>query len=258
VFASGSNHAGEIRGWAGMGRDLGVAAPELSEAAVVELEALAGTDVAVFVDSGAFSEVTFGADGPKVVKPITDAEWLKRLALYERLATALGGQVHVVAPDQVGNQAVTLERLERYRAQLHTIAALGAHILVPVQKGDMSQADFMRAAEAIVGLDVVPSIPCKKAATTPEELGAFCADYKPTRMHLLGLGARGSRTPKYLAQVAELAPDAQVTLDSCVIRAHCNSDRRIGVARKIALGLKAAWTVAARKEFELTLAFGAC
>jgi hypothetical protein len=256
TFASGSNHAGEIRGWAALGHDVGVAAPELSEAAIVELEALAGSDVAVFVDSGAFSEVAFGPSGPRVVKAITDDEWRQRLGVYKRLGAALGSQLHVVAPDRVGDQQVTLERLERYADDLRELGAMGVHILVPVQRGAMSQADFMRAAEETLLIDAVPALPCKKAATSVEELAAFCSDYGPHRMHLLGLGARGARTRHYLAAVDQGAPGAQVTIDSCVIRAHCNRDRRIGVARRIALGLREAWTVAARKEFEICLAFG--
>lgn len=64
-FASGSNRAGEIRGLGIVGQDVGVAAPEIlgrapAEAALLEL---AGSDVQVFVDSGAFSEVEFTAQG---------------------------------------------------------------------------------------------------------------------------------------------------------------------------------------------------
>ena len=239
-----------------MGRDVGVAAPELNEAAVVELEDLAGTGIAVFVDSGAFSEITFGADGPRVTKPITDEQWRARLALYRRLAAALGGQLHVVAPDRVGCQRVTLERLERYAPQLRELDALGAHVLVPVQRGELSQATFMRVAEGVIGFRAIPALPCKKAATSEREVAEFCRDYQPGQIHLLGLGARGHRTPRYLQAVVDHCP-AQVTIDSCVIRAHCGKERRIGVARKVALIMKTDWTVAARKEFELLLAFGA-
>jgi hypothetical protein len=159
VFASGSNHAGEIRGWASIGQDIGVAAPEVNEAAIVELEALAGSDIAVFVDSGAFSEVNFTEAGPVVVKPITDAEWRKRLALYKRLARSLAGQLHVVAPDRVGDQTLTLARLDRYKTELREIAALGAHILVPTQKGALSQGDFFREARALLRIHVIPAFP---------------------------------------------------------------------------------------------------
>lgn len=256
TFASGSNNAGEIRGFAAAGRDVGVAAPRVNAETESALLELAGSDVAVFVDSGAFSEIAFTDAGPKVVEPITDAEWRKRLGLYKRLARALGGQLHVVAPDMVGNQRVTLGRLARYAADIREIAELGAHVLVPAQLGELSQADFVRRANAIVGVEMIPAMPCKKAATSVGELEAFVADYRPTQMHCLGLGARGSRTRAYLAAVAAHVPDCQVTLDSCLIRAHCNSDRRIGVARKIALELRSWASVAERKCFEIALAFG--
>lgn len=253
TFASGSNHAGEIAGWAAMGHDVGVAVQELSEEALVELEGLAGSDIAVFVDSGAFSEVDSQLH---VVQPLSDGEWQRRLGRYKRLASALGSQLHVVAPDRVGDQQVTLERLERYAPELREISEMGAHILIPVQRGALSQADFMRSAESLVGVDCVPALPCKKAATTPDMVTQFCADYRPAKLHLLGVGARGSRAIAYTAVVAAWSDSVQVTLDSCVIRAHCNSDRRIGVARRIALGMREAWTVASRKQFEIVLAFG--
>ena len=64
-FVSGSNHAGEIRGLSLAGLNVGVAAPELNAAAERELGRLAGTGLKVFVDSGAFGEITF-ENGPRL------------------------------------------------------------------------------------------------------------------------------------------------------------------------------------------------
>jgi hypothetical protein len=268
-FASGSNNAGEVRGWAALGHDVGVAAPRVNAATEEELKALAGQDIAVFVDSGAFSEVSFDTGAPVVVKPISSREWDKRLALYHRLAEVLGPQLHVVAPDQVGNQNMTLMRLYKHRSKLQRIRDAGAHVLVPVQKGSMSQADFMQEAKALLRMDCVPALPCRKAATTPTELRDFARAYKPDRIHLLGLGIRGELAQRHLGALADVIPDAQVTVDSCVIRAHCNKGnpktgekpRRIAIARKVVMGIEQAvgrslWTVSQRKEFELLLAFG--
>ncbi len=113
-FLSGSNRPGEIASLGKVGADIGVAAPEISEAAESELHALAGSDVLVFVDSGAFSEVRFGPGGVEVVKPISDEDWAARLALYKRLATSLGSSLYCVAPDMIGSQSVTLARLGRF------------------------------------------------------------------------------------------------------------------------------------------------
>jgi hypothetical protein len=141
-FASGTNRTGEIRGMAAVGQDVGVVAGEIvgREPAEKELHALAGTDINVFVDSGAFSEVEITKDGIRTVDPITPARWESIFALYDRLAATLGPQAFLVAPDKIGDQDETLRRLETYRGRLAALAAKGARILVPVQKGALTQA----------------------------------------------------------------------------------------------------------------------
>lgn len=57
------------------------------------------------------------------------------------------------------------------------------------------------------------------------------------------------------------SPGAQVTVDSCLLRAHCNRERRLGIARQISQRLIAAGRlvrdVATKKELEVALAFTA-
>ena len=192
-FASGSNRPGEIAALSKVGADVGVAAPELSPAGEAELHKLAGTDVLVFVDSGAFSEVKFNPSRGAfdVVKEITDSDWRARLALYRRLAVSLGSSLFCVAPDQVGSQAVTLERLETYAGEIRELHELGARVMVAVQKGALSQAAFARRVDEILGFSTwVAALPCKKAATTADEVARFVADRRPAHIHLLGLGIR--------------------------------------------------------------------
>lgn len=188
-FASGSNRIGEIRGLAAAGRNIGVAAPEVSPRAEAALAALAGSGLKVFVDSGAFGEVSFEG-GWHIVREITDAEWELRLDLYVRLARVLGSQLYAVAPDCVGNQELTLARLARYADRVREIAALGANVIVAVQKGRASQADFLASARAILGdVDLVVGVPSKKGATTLDELRELGAALPAgTRVHLLGKG----------------------------------------------------------------------
>ena len=211
-FASGTNRAPEIVGAAAAGADIGVAAPEVSATAEAELVKLAGSDVLVFVDSGAFSEVT--NDFPfDVVKPITAAEWDKRLGLYERLASALGESVFLVAPDQVGNQAKTLERLELYADRVKKCAELGARILVPMQLGGDLVA-FAEAVDAILGTDWIPAFPCKKSPVTADQVAEFARQRAPRHIHLLGLGVRNPKAPAFLGALKGLC---SVSLDSCWI-----------------------------------------
>jgi len=235
-FASGSNRVGEIRGLAAVGHDVGVAVPELNEKALAELEALAGSDVQVFADSGAFGEVTFdpAVGGCVVVKPITDAEWVRRLAIYRRLAIALGSQVWIVAPDRVGDQATTLARLERYRDQVVELHELGARVLLPAQRGDVSQAEFYRQACDVLGFAPVPALPCKKAATSPAEAAAFVAEIEPAHVHLLGCGPRNRQAAEFVAAVASTS----FSFDSNWITANVGRDgrrpRRYTYARDLA------------------------
>jgi hypothetical protein len=266
-FASGSNHPGEIRAFADIGHDVGVSARELSKAGELELLALAGTDVQVFVDSGAFSEVRFGPDGPVVVAEMDDVEWRRVLCLYQRLAMGLGDQLHVVAPDRVGDQAVTLERLARYQLDLYTLRRMGARILLPVQRGALTQASFYRHACGVLGFEPVPALPCKKAATSVFEAFDFVREVKPATVHLLGLGARNRRAGDYLEACRNGRADVLVQMDSVVITAMVGRTngrggrpRRLTAASDLAFALSRSCarlgTTAARKYFALVLALG--
>tara|TARA_S200002703_G_scaffold158798_1_gene170145 strand:+ start:3209 stop:4375 length:1167 start_codon:yes stop_codon:yes gene_type:complete len=228
-FASGSNRPAEIRGLSRAGADIGVVATELSRNALNELIKLAGTDINVFVDSGAFSEVEF-ADGEFV--QVRNIDFGRVLAVYEELAAALGSQLFVVAPDRVGCQATSLVRLFNHREQLQRLHELGAHILVPVQKGDYSQAEFARRADKFLKFQWLPAMPCKKAATTVEELAAFVTEAKPQHVHLLGLGIRNPKVADYVAAAGD-----SVSLDSCWIAANAGrgkKPRRFTRARDVA------------------------
>lgn len=219
-FASGSNRPSDIRGFSAIGRAIGVAVPELSAASERELIALAGTGTPVFVDSGAFSEIEFGATGPVVVRPITHAQWGEIFALYTRLATALRGDVYVVACDRIGDQEHSLALLTTWATEIRALAELGANVLVPIQKGTRSQAEYHRAVEAVLpGVPFIPAIPSKKNATTVAELRAYMAEIKPASVHLLGLGSKNKNAAESLALIEELSPGCVVSLDANLIAA---------------------------------------
>lgn len=256
-FASGSNRPADIRGFGAIGHAIGVAAPEVSPAAEAEL---VRSTVPVFVDSGAFSEVEFTAAGVVVVAPISDAEWRSRLALYKRLAVRMGARVHLVAPDRIGNQEETLARLARYAPELRELRALGARLLVPIQKGTKTQAAFVQDAIGVLGFDdFVHAIPSKKRATTLAELAAYVSEVRPSAVHLLGLGIRNSNAP---AALAILAGVASVSLDSNMIAANVGrggrKPRPLTAARDAASALIASGSTSIRsaQELGIIIAFG--
>lgn len=217
VFASGANEAREIRGFQLAGVPVGVAVSLVRETAIREL---LNSDGPVFADSGAFSECVFATDGqPTYPDPISDSEWLRRLAIYRRLAAALGSKLSVVAPDRVAAQRVTLLRLARYQEEITEIAALGAEVLIPVQNGELSPAMFYRAALRATGLDLIPAMPMKKAATGFGDVLAFVQEIRPRRLHLLGMGYERKQARKLVAMLQAIAPDMEISLDSNRLRA---------------------------------------
>lgn len=275
-FMSGSNDPLEIDVARGRFQNVGTAAPETGPRVERALTALADEDAQrrleryrlarepmpgaydplVFVDSGAFSEVEFGPTGPTWPKPINDAEWRDRLAQYDRLADALGPQLFAVAPDKIADQDATLERQRRYAGEVRRLLEKRANVLVPVQKGSRSMADFY--ADELRALDVEPgdpqvyaAIPLKKDATSLEDLERFVGEIRDRfnlsceddpyrdppvrgrlRLHFLG---RGAYSPDYRATfdaAKRACPTAIVTSDSVRIRAMVGQDRPLTQALK--------------------------
>ncbi len=216
-FASGSNQPVEISGFARIGHAVGVSAAHLAEAGEAALHALAGSGVPVFLDSGAFSEADFPDDGPPIiVRPMTREQWLHVVALGTRLARSLGSQLHVVAPDCIGDQDETLRRLKRYAGAYRQIRELGAHVIVPIQRGGRPQADFDRACADVLGFDdFVRGIPLKKKATSLSDLKRYVAAVRPARIHMLGMGPRNRSFDRFAAAATKYG--ATLSCDSCLI-----------------------------------------
>ena len=239
-FLSGSNRAPEIAALGKVGIDIGVTAPEIHESSILELEKLAGSDVMVFIDSGAFGEVKFDAAlGEFVtVKHINHEAWIEILNLYERLARTLGPQLMVVAPDRVGSQRETRQRLTRFAPRIHRIQSLGARVMVAMQKGEISQAAFAIDVDEILGNDRwIPALPCKKAATTPGEVARFLNDRCVRHLHLLGLGVSNRQVRDYLRPF--VGSFSTVSLDSCWLTANVGRNPRADGSVKVRRHTKA-------------------
>jgi len=217
-FASGSNYAGEILGISDVGMNPGVTVTRLGSEAMAALRTLRGAGVRVFVDSGAFSEVGFGAAGPFVVEEITDAEWRRRLSTMQQIADALGGQAFIVAPDKVADQATTLERLGRYAEQVRALRAAGARILVAHQAGELSLVEFNRRAAELLGFsDFVVAVPMAHATTKLPALVELVKAVRPAALHLLGLGPRSKRYARTLRAVRRASSSTEILSDSVLI-----------------------------------------
>jgi hypothetical protein len=222
-FSSGVNSPGEVRGLYLSGRHVGITATEVRDGLLAELELFAGAAAELFVDSGAFSEVRFGPAGLEVVKPITDADWQERFKLYRWCAATFRTRCRLVAPDRVGDQDVTMDRLGRYAADVQVCAAARCQIIVPVQKGAIAMGAFYRAAQSVLGLpqqQVIAGVPMKKDATSLEDLAELVRsmDGRACRLHLLGIGPASRRWRQAIDTIIEIRPDADITSDSVTIR----------------------------------------
>lgn len=227
-FASGANSAGEILGLAKAGHPVGIAAPEVAgdtfarrkaQKALVEAAAYG---VPLFADSGAFSAFRSGA-------PLTPAAWAKNFELYRQLASVYGERLYAVAPDVVADQQATLRELERYASELVKLAELGARVIVPLQRGELSLAQMHAEAQAALDrgvggefpVEVVWGIPSNAAAydvgSSGEVIDWACA-MKPSRVHLLGIGPGRRGLSDTLATLGGCAPEMKISTDSNLLR----------------------------------------
>jgi len=222
-FWSGVNSVGDFRGIVSSARNAGITASLIPTSLMVELgEWSFNGGPRLFVDSGAFSEVEFGDNGPVVVDEITDDQWRARLAIYTQLATLYGPRILVVAPDRVGCQTTTLARLAQYGSQIAACAALRANIIVPIQKGAAPMSEMWRRACEILNLRTSPiaGIPMKKDATSLDDLAELLDAmpwYEP-RLHLLGIGPKSERFATVIECIKARRPNATITSDSVVLR----------------------------------------
>lgn len=222
-FNSAINDKGEIRGVVGSGRHVGITASVMRPGMLRELAIGRHSLTRLFVDSGAFAEVD-RKDVFKIVKPITHVVWKKRLKLYRWAAATYRDRAYLVAPDQVANQVVTMERMRRYALDIAFCASYGAQIIVPVQKGAMPMGEFYALAVTALCLrfdQAIAGIPMMKDATSLAELREFCEalPWFGARIHLLGIGpkARGGRFWKAIDAIKSVRPNCKVTSDSALV-----------------------------------------
>jgi hypothetical protein len=135
-------------------------------------------------------------------------------------AVHYGKRAFLVAPDRVGCQVTTLVRMRRYAERVGLLAALGAQIIVPVQKGELPMSEMFRRSVEILGVsDAIAGVPMKKDATSTDDLRELVGSLpRYARVHLLGLGPESPRFAPAVAAIKALRPDSEVTSDSVTLR----------------------------------------
>ncbi len=226
-FVSGASAPADIRGLGRFSTPLGVSVPELSRVARRLLCQHADRPLLrVFVDNGAFSETDRAG---AVVRPIDDGAWVERVRVMHEIAAAFGPparrgdhgpRVWVVAPDRVGNQPETIRRLALHATAMRACRALGARVVVPIQRGAMTAATFDAVCGEALGFDdFTRGIPGNKVAMPAEELEGFLRARRPARIHLLGVGPRGSTYEPLTTLVRRVLGEVELTCDSNALAA---------------------------------------
>lgn len=235
-FVSGASAPADVRGLAHFSVPLGVSVSELSKVALRVLLGFAERPLLrVFADSGAFSEVDrMGA----VVSPIEDAAWVLRVRVMHQIAAAFGPpvpghdfgpRVWIVAPDRVGDQPETLRRLRLHATAMRACRALGARVVVPIQRGAMPATTFdLSCCEALGFDDFTRGIPGNKVAMPAVELEAFLRARRPERIHLLGVGPRGDTYEPLTTLVRRVLGDVEMSCDSNAIAANVGKTNGAG------------------------------
>ncbi len=216
VFASGVNEAREIRGFSLARILVGFSAGHVRGEAIAELQR---SELPLFADSGAFSEVAFTAAGLVVIRPISHQGWSKRLSLYQLLAERQGSNLSVVVPDRVADQEHTLFLLARYRQQLERLARTGARLLIPVQTGALTPETFFQLALDVAGVPMSPALPMKKAGMSHGRVLAFLQEVRPAHVHLLGMGFQRGRAKRLVRLLLNSFEELTLSLDSNRLRA---------------------------------------
>jgi hypothetical protein len=127
----------------------------------------------------------------------------------------------------VGSQDLTLARLSQFCPEIREVHQAGADILVPLQVGQLGLVDFYNAAAALLGIEIVPGMPMKKAVTTPAEILKFVTTARPRRIHLLGMGITNRNADPLIRILQHTSPWIHVSLDSNRIRAGVGQRRII-------------------------------
>lgn len=227
-FASGSSRVPDFNGIAIAGWHPGVTLGDAKQPE--EYKILENTHV--FVDTGAFSEVNKDLE---LTNPISPKEWSHRMDEHSVWAARLGRKAYLVAPDRVGDQDYSFQRLTENVGYMRHWLKLDANVLVPLPKGRLPIRQYWDNTLDLVGTtftlgpspNLIPALPMKKNAISVEECIAFLNQVRPPRIHLLGVGIRSHKLPPILKAISEYTPYTQLSCDSCLIRSMSGKSRRL-------------------------------
>lgn len=209
AFHSGMSSSDDLRAATDLGLPVGVVAPLLTTRQIfLTLPKHLDAGGKLFVDSGAFS----------AFQKRTSMDWEKVFQTYETLInqTVQTGNLSIVAPDVVGDQASTLDLWAEHAQRVKRWIDAGSRVIVPLQVGRLSAGDLLEEAFKLFGTR-------KLCAGVPSNLAAMTANDAATirhgDFHILGRVVLTPELAEKLSAILQSNPDAQLTADANWLRA---------------------------------------
>lgn len=233
-YASGMSRPRDMAAATASAVGVGVEIGEVSAAGLEQLADAVAGGKAVFVDSGAFNAFKRSLKSGKRADAVIDFEKIldryealskgvkQRLARSDLVHKANVGYLMLVAPDVVGNQEETLKLLEKHGARMAALADAGHEVIVPFQKGPISQDNaYWRVRKIFGGDHFVVGIPAAVEGLNDQEIRTLLDQpgYTPERIHILGAVAKSRLEPR-MKIIREIYKDdvPGVTADAMVLR----------------------------------------
>lgn len=239
-FRSGAQSPAILRGLVWARQAVGVDIALTSGPVLEQLADYANDGGKVFVDSGAFTAFRkfmrapyrFVKGVPVAIGPVADFPrvFAKYARLVELVRPECRGNVHMVAPDVIGHQDLSIDVLKRWAPQVQELIAQGVQVLVPLQCGAVTVSFVYRRACEILGTDrFISSIPSKAAAMGEAETLEFVRSSQPRALHLLG---KVDGIEERIERCRAARPDVRITCDGNTVRAMVGKGRPVTEYRR--------------------------
>lgn len=221
VFRSGMSSISDFHGAIDANVPVGVVACKITSAQILlAIPNYVYRGGYVFVDSGAFSERTKGEvmDWRRIVREymvLADMCWKNHEKLF------------VVAPDKVGDQLASIERLTEWKTQMRHLIDMGVSVIVPVQTGELPPQEVVDKISAILGTNrFIVGIPSNQDALSIAE----CESIRHHTFHILGrVQIDETQTLRTKALLAT-NPDASISYDACWLQSRL---KKIGIQSQL-------------------------
>ncbi len=193
-YASGMSRMRDMNAAIQSAAGVGAVINELSGPGIKTVAAAIAAGKPFFIDSGAFQafKAAMKAGKPEMAKLNFEAVFQRYEELSQAVCAAAPSSLErahlmMVAPDVIGDQAATLELLEKHADVVAGWIERGHEVVVPFQRGPLKQSEVYWRVRKALNAPFIVGIPTAEAAMSNADLRELLSQpYKPDRLHILG------------------------------------------------------------------------